>query len=746
MTKTLATFLIFCASLAQAQLLEALLRGPENVEDADKKTIQELTVSGDYLSASRSTGELVASGGVKAVASPYRFQADRISRSADGRYEFGGHTLMTTCTNDDSCLHWSLSGDFTYRERHSVTVKDAWVRMWDLPVLWVPYWYYPLNTDYGFRFMPGYTSRWGGYILTGYVYDLINEGKPDSASLGGSTYADFRTKNGFALGQTIRWNLKDLGVGKIKAYNAWDMNYDRYEDHWNDRKHRYRNWGSDVDRERYRIMLDHSADFTERDSLRVHATYLSDSWVQRDFFEKDERDESIPSNEAAYEHRENSWAAGGSVSGPINDFYGGTARLPEGWLAISPQPIWELPVNYESQTRAGYLNRDYARYPGAADPMFRYVPYIGPDGRGADYQAFRADTAHRVSAPFKLLDVLAVVPRATYRGSYWSDSGAMRELRIEEDGRSVASGDAIYRNIAEFGFTASARGTGQIGERWHHVVEPYLDYSYQAVETSGGNSRRPYIFDNYDGATEWLDQFGFEGRGLPYNWHGVRPGIRNFFRLADENGVSRTVLDTDLYAAVPFENYSRYGRGEGVWRGYPKDKDDPHYSKTGDVVPGARVRLNPTKRTSFGTRVEYDTDDEKVAYADVSFKHLVTRDFDWYVSYIGRDHRIWDYAPSPYERWNWEYSNLIKVGFEHQACDHFAWAPYIRYDCRMNELDEVGSWFDLMTDCLGFRFLTAFEDTYKRVDGSKRRADVRVGFFIYLRALGPSTMLDLARF
>ena len=64
MTKTLATFLIFCASLAQAQFLEALLRGPENVEDADKKTIQELTVSGDYLSASRSTGELVASGGV----------------------------------------------------------------------------------------------------------------------------------------------------------------------------------------------------------------------------------------------------------------------------------------------------------------------------------------------------------------------------------------------------------------------------------------------------------------------------------------------------------------------------------------------------------------------------------------------------------------------------------------------------------------------------------------------------------
>ena len=745
MKKKIVSILVLCATLAQAQLLESLLYGPENVDEANKKTAQELTVSGNYLSASRSTGELLATGGVKAVASPYRFQADRISRSADGRYDFGGNTLMTTCTNDDCNLHWCLSGEFTYREQHSVTVKDAWVRMWDVPVLWIPYWYYPLNTDYGFRFMPGYSSRWGGYILTGYVYDLINEGKPDSASLGGSTYADYRTKNGFALGQTFRWNLKDLGFGKIKAYNAWDMNYDRYQDHWTDQRHRYQNWGSDVDRQRYRIMLDHSADFTERDSFRLHATYLSDSWVQRDFFERDERGESIPSNEASYEHRENNWAAGGSVSGPINDFYGGTARLPEGWFAVSPQPIWDLPVNYESQTRAGYLNRDYARYPGASDTMFRYAPYIGPDGRAADYQAFRADTAHRISAPFKLWDVLAVVPRATYRGTYWSDSGDMRALRID-DGRSVASGSAIYRNIAEFGFTASARGTGQIGERWHHVVEPYLDYSFQTVQTSGGSSRRAYIFDNYDGATEWLDQFGFEGRGLPYNWHGVRPGIRNFFRLTEENGISRTVLDTDLYVAVPFEDYSRYGSSEGVWSGYPKDNDDPHYSKTGNVVPGARVRLNPTKKTSFGTRVEYDTDNEKVAYADVTFKHLVTRDFSWYLGYIGRDHRIWDYVPSSYERWNWEYNNLIKLGFEHQLCDHFAWSPYIRYDCRMNELDEVGSWFDILTDCLGFRFLASFEESYNRIDGSKRRADVHVGFFIYLRALGPNSMLDLARF
>ena len=158
MTKRLALMLGLCASLAQAQLLESLLYGPENVEEAEKTKIDELTVRGDYLSATRSTGELLATGNVSAVASPYRFRADKVSRSADGRYEFGGNTMMTTCTNADDSLHGCLSGDFGYREQHSATVKNAWLRMWGLPVLWVPYWYYPLNTDYGFRLMPGYTS------------------------------------------------------------------------------------------------------------------------------------------------------------------------------------------------------------------------------------------------------------------------------------------------------------------------------------------------------------------------------------------------------------------------------------------------------------------------------------------------------------------------------------------------------------------------------------------------------------
>lgn len=738
MKKVLILAVALAALASSAQLLERL------ASDAKQKRALPsgaLKVSADYMSGSRSTGELLATGNVSAAAAPYRFHSNRVQRSIDGIYSFGEEARMTTCSNDVDHLHWELDGDFTYIQDQAVVVRDAWLKYQDVPVLWVPVWYYPLNTDYGLRVLPGYRSRWGGFILTKYVYDLVNDGKPDSYTLGASTYADYRTKNGFGIGQSLRWGLKDLGHGKITAYNAWDNDYDRYtRRHWSDHHRNYQNWGSDVERRRYRVVLEHGAELTERDDLHVHATYLSDSHMNRDFFDRDHRLESIPANEAWYEHRELSWAAGGSVSGPVNDFYSGTSRLPEGWFAVEPQPIWDLPVNYESQTRAGYLNHDYARY-GSSDPMYHYVPYIGLDGRGADYQAFRMDTFHRASIPFKFWDVLSFVPRASYRGTFWSDSGDRRDDYLK------ASGDGLFRHICEAGFTASARGSGWWSDTVRHTVEPYLDYSYQGVDLSEGRSRRYYSFDAYDRSVDWLDQFGFEGRGLPFNWHGVRPGVRNLVQQTDDHGVLRTILDWDIYAAVPFEDFDTYGR-DSILAGYPKDDRDGNYNHSGrhQVVPGTRIRWNPTRDISFLTRSEYDCQDSKVSYADLVFRHRLSDAFNYHVSYIGRDQRLWTYLPSNYRRWNYEYSNIIQLGFTHNLCDCFAWSPYIRYDCRCNEVDEVGSWFDLLSDCIGYRFQFAHETSYRRVDGSKEDCDNRVMFFIYLRALGPGSMLDLARF
>ena len=54
-------------------------------------------------------------------------------------------------------------------------------------------------------------------------------------------------------------------------------------------------------------------------------------------------------------------------------------------------------------------------------------------------------------------------------------------------------------------------------------------------------------------------------------------------------------------------------------------------------------------------------------------------------------------------------------------------------------VDEIGTWIDFRTDCLGFRFSVSYENDFKRVDGSTYEHDWNFGFFVYLRALGPSS-------
>ena len=98
------------------------------------------------------------------------------------------------------------------------------------------------------------------------------------------------------------------------------------------------------------------------------------------------------------------------------------------------------------------------------------------------------------------------------------------------------------------------------------------------------------------------------------------------------------------------------------------------------------------------------------------------------------------------DEFNYTRFQYAMAGFENQPLDWFAWSPFIRYEARRSQVDEVGVWFDFLTDCLGYRIEFSHEDGYRRIDGSKTESDDRVTFFIYLRAMGPGSALDLMKF
>lgn len=702
----------------------------------------ELTVTADQVAADRQTGAFTATGGVRAVAKPFCLLSELVTRDTEGVYRFSDPTRVTTCSNETHKLHWSLDGEVQFASKRYVLLRNVWLKSYDIPLLWLPWWHKPLDTEYGLRVMPGYTSRWGAYVMTKYVYDIYGD-PSDGLWFGGNTRFDMRMKNGLALGETVKWRLGEFGTGQVKGYYAWDHDADRYDRHWDDGRHwNYRNWGSTVPDGRYGVMFEHRWQATERDSVRAQFAVYSDSHFRRQFFRNslltiENQFLSSQHNEAAWEHIESGWAAGLSVSGPLDDFYGGTGRLPELYVDLMPTRILDTPVFYETESRVGYLSRNYAKY---GDRETDFV-YARNPGIWADYEAFRFDTYHRFTAPFKVAEVLSVVPRLGYRGTFWSETGL---TQIKGDRPCGETGDHPWRSIFEGGVTFSARGTGAVGA-WRHVVEPYLDVLAQQAEFAGlGAGSRPYVFDGLDASTDWLDQFAGRSRNLPYSWYGLTPGLRNVFYAVDDKGAIRRLLDFDFYAAFQF-NHAEFTEG-GPYHRLAKNPARPNYGKSLEVVPGFRVLWDPVRDVTLAFRAEYDSENNDVPYAAARLSVRSRDDFKWYVEYSGRDHRLWDFSSAAYdpdemsdEDFNWLDYKFVEAGFEHDVCDALAWGPYLRWDCREGELDEVGSWFDIRTDCLGFRFLLGYENEVEMIDGSRHRDDFRCGFYIYLRAIGPGS-------
>ena len=701
-----------------------------------------LAVSADKLAADRETGAFTATGNVRVVSWPFELISDNVTRDEKGVLQFSDPSSVTSCTNEWEHLHWRVYGEFKYATEDYVLIRNLKARLFNVPVFWMPLWYYPLNTDYGWRVMPGYTSRWGAYVMTKYVYKIAGSFDEGAWGLGGNTRLDLRKENGIALGETLSWQLGPFGKGKFKVYYAWDEDYDRYRRHWNDdRRWNYQNWGSTVDRDRYALSFSHRWEPTERDVVRANASYLSDSYMYQDFLRSHlfgiKNDLTLMnSSEMAWEHIEMLLSFGVDISGPLNDFYSGVAHLPEAYFDMNPTSVFGLPLIYESSSRIGWLDRQAAKYgrEGETLPTYRYNP-----GPWADYQALRLDTYHRVSWPFKVADLLSIVPRVAYRGTYWNAAGKT----WSSNSRTAINDDNVYRSIIEGGVTLSMRGRADFDD-WSHTIEPYIDVLVQDASYSGlSQESRPLKFDAYDGSFDWLDQFGSRSRNLPYSWYGTTLGVRNALYSRDEEGNRRPVLDFDLYTRIQF-NDTKW-TSEDPYQRLAKYPEDPNYGGSGDAVfvPGLKARWMPTKSTQFAAQAEWDGEDDSIAYASFSWMQRLTDKVSWNLHYARRDSRWWDYAASStagtyFDRFNWTKLSYVQLSIEHDICDMFAWGPYISYDCDAQELDEIGTWFDWRTDCLGFRFYASHQTSYARVDGSKYLADNRFGFFLYLRALGPT--------
>lgn len=702
-------------------------------------------VTADKIQVDNVTKTTIVSGNVTGKYDAFSIRGDKLARDAEGTMTADNATV-TTCTNEVGHTHWDVTGNVVYRQHDYIVLRDMWLHWQSIPILWLPYFYYPLDTNYGLRVMAGYSSLHRAYIQAKYVYTLYGNSKNETSPwLGASTRVDWWQKNGVGIGQSLHWGLGDFGLGKASGYYIADDDYERYFR----RRNGYLNraWESPVHRNRYYFDFKHDWQVTERDRFRVKGEKISDSRFRNDFFRNSffslKNDFlGYTGNTIAWEHNESTVALGAEVTGPLDDFYTMTGRLPEVYFDISPQPIFDSPFNYESQTKVGYMYRQHAEYDGQSTNPIAHQP-----GIWADYETARVDTYHRITMPFRTAnDVLSVVPRVGYHGTFWDNSGHMQNPNSWYLGNAKAkNGSSAIRSIGEAGVTFAARGSGFVNDNWSHMMEPYFDVLAQKAKYSGlKKGDRPYIFDSIDASVMWEDQFAGRGRNLPYTYYGITPGFRNAWSKLNDRGDLKEIIDVDFYIAMQFNKASR--SGEGKWHELSKPGEPNYGSQDITLVPGYRVRYRPTKDTTLVSCAEYDSENDKLALLDLALAQKVSNEFDWYAKYAVRDFRWWDFSSTPYhatykygDNLNRAYVHNFDIGYTHRPLSWLHYSPFLIWDVREGYVDRGGAWIDYLTDCIGYRFQFVHTGKAHRLDGHTYKEDWNFSFIIYLRAMGTGT-------
>lgn len=649
----------------------------EVVADGNVVLIREGQVAthSDHISYNFKTGEGLAPN-LDVQSEDFRVISGPSQRDPYGFFHLQD-ALITTCTNDPSCLHYAVTArNGQFKPGEYVKLDNAVVRFMDTPVFYYPVFRRSLVDHFGWRFQPGYETDLGAYLLSTYKMQLFDLGGETHDTINSHTHGDYRTERGWAFGEDISWRIGELyqngSSGYISGYylsddKPMDEDYDRYRDH------------DIAEDSRYRVKLRHDTYFTSIDYLTIRTTYYSDSYVMPDFFEDEYKDYLVPESYASYTHNGLYTSFGATVNHRANKFYQNVNRMPELWLDSTLVELGESGIYYQTENAGAFLEYEYADY----DTTNR-VP--------ASYDTLRIDTKHQLDMPLKI-DFVSLVPRVSWRGTYYSET---RESRREEyttadetnAWRTVwedAGGD--FRNLFEIGAEASFKAygfyEGASNTIYRHVVEPYADWSL--IPEPNLRPADLYHFDAIDN----LDKS-----------HSVKVGLRQQVQRKNAEGSISKILDLDLYGIYYFEDANdesgmKYYGADCIW--YVTDD------------------------------IKIDTDARYNAFKD-EFEHI-----DYWMSLWQGDR--WEVAGECY--YIPDDTTLLRGDIRCNLTQYWAVGFYTRYDAEVSRCEQVSGYLQYNLDCISFRLRSAYEPSYTRDDGTEREAKLKFSLNAWLRAFTP---------
>lgn len=638
-------------------------------------------------------------GPFKAFSAPFYITARESSREGEDLVALEGVSVTTCEGPKPEYLITARSAMLV--DGHLLKSRGVTFRLFSIPFFYLPIYNKDLNHS-AWDFLPGYSSRHGAFLLTKYNYQI-------APGVNGAVRLDVRSKRGLALGKDFNWRdvEEDRYRGEVNFYYADDQ--DPLQDETDEL-----NYGDTVDNERYRLRLQHRQNFTPRDYLTANFNYLSDPLVLDDFFPEEFRRGSQPENRATFTHRDDYFTAGVDLSVRLNDFYSNVNRAPEFFLDVQRQQVYETDLYYESFNRAGFYQRVYAE-----------------DSDAEDYDALRADTSHAVYYPMRHFGWLNVIPRAGYRGTYYSETRStttttnLIDVTDEVTGeisqtnqvsRLTMTGAADLRNVFSLGVESSFKAFRKFhdeptifGRGLRHVVEPFVNYTYVPEP-----NLRPSELPQFD-ATDQVDLSNYVLFGLRNKLQTRVPSsearrseVPGFMNEDDYSFVERGSQIRDL---VNVELYTLY-RLESL----------PGESDFGPLYLDGRLRPSDWMELNFDGEFQYDEETQW----DV---------FNTELRLIGRD------ASSVGLEYRFEQDRRDVLALNTSLFPRARWSPgaYWRYDLEEGLLREQEYYVIHKGGCLSWGL--GVRDQYQ---GEDRENDLTVWAQIWLTAV-PQTRIDSGR-
>lgn len=498
----------------------------DRIEYADKLLIgegsvvfrqQDTSLQAERVTVNPDTGEITASGGIVLTRGKnywegeqlaYNFKtregnlgpsvmffepayitADEIERVSTNEFRMRNVTI-TTCSGENPAVH-ARAREARLIDRSFIVAKHITFYAGPVPVFYLPHWQRHLSHRI-FTTYVGYGSRVGAFFKTRANLRL-------DGGLTANSYLDLYSRRGAGIGQDLAWTTPG-GGGSI---GAWYINDNDPYDNEDTGPRR-----ALIDDDRWRVRLSHRERFSDETYLQARFSYLSDPDILEDFFNNEFRGEANPENYAVLQHSADAYAAGVRADVRLNDFYDTVERRPDFNFDWYRARVPGTPLHFESRNSLALLQQSLS---------------VTNPPPANEYDSARFDTYNRLFLPLRAFDFLNVIPRAGWRGTWYSDT---------------VTGGADFRPAHELGALAAFKAykpltdkSAFFGTGLRHMAEPYADYSYRdRPDPEAGDL---YFFDETDALGEQNE---------------VRFGLRNF--LQTKRGGKRIVnfLDADVYA------------------------------------------------------------------------------------------------------------------------------------------------------------------------------------------------------